>query len=237
MTRNPFHDIRVRRAMSVAIDRAALAERVMEGTARPTGQWLPQGAFGYNPDVPVPAHDPEGARRLLAEAGFPQGFRITLSCPNDRYPNDARSCQAVAQMWTRIGVRTQVQAFPWTGFVPRRVRFEYAMQLAAWGSSTGEGSNFLANSVATRDRTRLTGANNNARFSDRGFDELVARASATLDDERREAMWHEAVARYAEEEPYIQLIQYVNTWAARRGLTHDPRMDERTIAMGVRRPQ
>ena len=96
LTRNPFHDVRVRRAMSMAVDRAALSERVMEGTARPTGQWLPQGTFGYNPDVPAPAYDPDGARRLLAAAGFPQGFRITLSCPNDRYPNDARTCQAVA---------------------------------------------------------------------------------------------------------------------------------------------
>jgi peptide/nickel transport system substrate-binding protein len=114
------------------------------------------------------------------------------------------------------------------------MRYEYAIQLAAWGSSTGEASNFLANVIATRDRTRLTGANNNARYSSEWFDAVTARGSATLDDERREAIWHEAVARYAEEEPYIQLVQYVNNWAVRRGMTHDPRMDERTIAMGVR---
>jgi peptide/nickel transport system substrate-binding protein len=218
----------------MAINRQGLVDQVMEGAATATAQWLPEGAFGYEPRIRPRAYDPEGARRLLAEAGFPEGFRVTLSAPNDRWPNDGRIAQAIAQMWTRVGVRTQIQAFPWTGFVPRRMRFEYAVQLAAWGSSTGEGSNFLANVVATRDRSRLTGANNNARFSDPAFDELLARASATLDDERREAMWHEAVARYAETEPYIQLIQYVNNWAVRRGLTHDPRMDERTIAMGVR---
>lgn len=234
---NPFRDARVRRALSMAINRQGIAEQVMEGAGTATAQWLPEGAFGYDARVQPRAFDAAGARRLLAEAGYPDGFRVTLSTPNDRWPNDARITQAVAQMWTRVGVRTQVQALPWTGFVPRRVRFDYAIQLAAWGSSTGEGSNFLANVVATRDRTRLTGANNNARFSDAGFDDLLARASATMDDERREAMWHEAVARYAEEEPYIQLIQYVNTWAARRGLTHDPRMDERTVAMGVRRAQ
>ena len=231
---NPFRDARVRRALSMAINRQGLVDQVMEGAATATAQWLPEGAFGYNPAVRPRAFDPEGARRLLAEAGYPEGFRVTLSTPNDRWPNDARITQAIAQMWTRVGVRVQVQALPWTGFVPRRARYDFAVQLAAWGSSTGEASNFLANVVATRDRTRLTGANNNARYSDAGFDDLLARASATLDDERREAMWHEATVRYAETEPYIQLIQYVNTWAVRRGMTHDPRMDERTIAMGVR---
>jgi peptide/nickel transport system substrate-binding protein len=231
---NPLRDVRVRRALSMAINREALVERVMEGAATATAQWLPEGAFGYHPRVRPRAFDPEGARRLLAEAGYPEGFRITLSTPNDRWPNDSRIAQAVAQMWTRIGVRTQVEALPWTGFVPKRMRFEYAVQLGAWGSSTGEASNFLVNTVATRDRAKLTGANNNARFSSPVFDELVARGSAILDDERREAVWHEAVELYAEEEPLIQLIQYVNTWALRRGLTHEPRMDERTIAMGVR---
>jgi len=234
---NPFRDARVRHALSMAINREALAERVMEGAATATAQWLPEGAFGYNPRIRPRAYDPEGAKRLLAEAGYPQGFRVVLSGPNDRWPNDGRLTQAIAQMWTRIGVRTEIQAFPWTGFVPRRMRFEYAIQLAAWGSSTGEASNFLANVVATRDRARLTGANNNARFSSEAFDEIVLRGSAIMDDERREAAWHEAVERYAAEEPYIQLIQYVNNWAVRRGMTHDPRMDERTIAMGVRRAQ
>lgn len=231
---NPFKDARVRRALSLAINRDALVERVMEGAAQSTAQWLPPGAFGYNPNIRPDPFDPDAARRLLAEAGFPEGFRLTLSSPNDRWPNDARLAQGVAQMWTRIGVRTQVEALPWTGFVPRRARIEFGMQIGAWGSSTGEASNFLVNIVSTNDRQRLTGANNNARYSNPRFDAFTAQASATMDEERREAMWHEAVAMFAEERPVIQLVQYLNTWAVRRGLRHDPRMDERTIAMGVR---
>ncbi|WP_349292628.1 ABC transporter substrate-binding protein [Sediminicoccus sp. KRV36] len=231
---NPFKDPRVRRALSLAINRDALVERVMEGAAQSTAQWLPPGAFGYNPNIRPDAFDAEAARRLLAEAGFPDGFRLTLSTPNDRWPNDARLAQGVAQMWTRIGVRTQVEALPWAGFVPRRARVEFGMQLGAWGSSTGEASNFLVNIISTNDRQRLTGANNNARYSNPFFDRFTAQASATMDEERREAMWQEAVTMFAEERPVIQLVQYLNTWAVRRGLRHDPRMDERTIAMGVR---
>jgi peptide/nickel transport system substrate-binding protein len=234
LAQNPFRDARVREALSLAINRDALVERVMEGAATSTAQWLPAGAFGYNPDVKPDAFDPERARRLLAEAGFPDGFRLTLATPNDRWPNDARIAQAIAQMWTRVGVRTAVEALPWAGFVPRRARLEFGIQIAAWGSSTGEASNFLVNVIASNDRARLTGANNNARFSSARFDAFIARASATMDEEMREAMWREAVQMVAQERPVIQLVQYLNTWALRRGLRHDPRMDERTIAMGVR---
>ena len=234
LPQNPFLDQRVRRALSMAINRKALAEQVMEGAGVPTAQWLPPGAFGHNPDVRPVAFDPEGARRLLAEAGFPEGFRLTLATPNDRWPNDARLSQAVAQMWTRVGVRTAVDAMPFTAFTPRRSRQDHAMQLGAWGSSTGEASNYLLSIVATHDRQRLTGAANMTRHSDPRLDEMVLRGAAIMDEERREAAWREAVAYYAEREPMIQLLQYVNTWAHRRGLRHDPRMDERTVAMGVR---
>ena len=232
---NPFHDVRVRRALSIAIDRQALADRVMEGTARPTGQWLPPGSFGYNPDVPVPAHDPDGARRLLAEAGFPQGFRITLHGPNDRYPNDARTIQAVAQMWTRAGVRTEVQAMPWSTYAARNSRQEFNMRLGGWGSVTGEASYMLVNIFGTYDRERRRGASNNSRYSNPALDALTDRAASTLDDERREALLRDAVRIVTtEEQAMIPLYQLVNFWATRRGLTYEARMDERTTAMSVK---
>jgi peptide/nickel transport system substrate-binding protein len=234
LPQNPFQDVRVRRALSMAINRDALVERGMDGVAAATAQWLPPGAFGHNPDVRPMRFDPDAARRLLSEAGFPEGFRVTLATPNDRWANDARIAQAVAQMWTRIGVRTQIDAMPFTAFIPRRTRQEHAIQIGAWGSSTGEASNYLTAIVATHDRQRLTGASNMTRHSDPRIDAFVADGAATMDDERREAIWKEAVAYYAEQVPMIQLLQYVNTWAHRRGLRHDPRMDERTVAMGVR---
>ncbi|GGC35110.1 ABC transporter substrate-binding protein [Siccirubricoccus deserti] len=232
---NPFDDLRVRRALSMAINRQALADRVMEGTAQPTGQWLPDGTFGYNPEVKPPAFDPDGAKRLLAEAGYPQGFRITFHTPNDRYPNDAKASQALAQMWTRIGIRTEVEAAPWATFSVRSNRQEYGLRLGGWGSTTGEASYALVNILGTYDREKRTGASNNGRYSNPELDALTARAAATIDDPTRAALLREGVRMAMEDVALIPLFQLVNTWALKRGLSYAARMDERTLAMAVRR--
>jgi peptide/nickel transport system substrate-binding protein len=231
---NPFLDLRVRRALTIAVNREALSERVMEGTAVPNGQWLPEGLPTYAPEVPAPPFDPEGAKRLLAEAGFPQGFRLTLHTPTDRFPNDARVAQAVAQMWSRIGVQTSVEALPWASFITRASRQEFGMRLTGWGSSTGEASIALVNVFGTYDPRARIGANNSGRYSNPALDSMLRRAVTTVDDATREALLREAVKVTMDDAATIVLFQLVNFWAARAGLVHEPRMDERSIAMGVR---
>jgi peptide/nickel transport system substrate-binding protein len=234
---NPFKDQRIRRALSIAINREALAERVMEGAAQPAGQWLPPGVYSHNPDVPVPAFDPEAARRLLAEAGFPNGFRLTLHSPNDRYPNDAKTAQAIAQMWSRIGIRTEVVALPWTSFSARAARQEFAIRLTGWGSTTGEASYLLANVLGTYDAAARRGASNAGRYSNPALDALTDRATATIDAQEREVLLRQAVRLATDEVALVPLFHLVNSWAARRGLRYEPRMDERTLAMGLRRAE
>ncbi len=116
---NPLKDVRVRRALSLAIDREAIVSRVMEGNASVSAQFVGKGVFGYAPDLVPPRQDVEQAKSLLAEAGYPEGFRITLHGSNDRYPNDGRTIQAVGQMWSRIGVRTAIEAMPFTSYIGR----------------------------------------------------------------------------------------------------------------------
>ncbi len=231
---NPFRDVRVRRALSIGINRQALTDRVMEGTAAPSGQWLPPGVYSYNPDVPPPAFDPDGARRLLAEAGFPQGFRLVLTTPNDRYPNDARTAQAVAQMWTRIGIRTEVQALPWSSFSARSARQEFGFRLAGWGSSTGEASYAAINIMGTYNREQRRGASNAGRYSNPAMDALVDRATTILDDGARERVLQEVVKVAMDDQAVIPLFHLINTWATRQGVTYEARMDESTRAMAAR---
>ncbi|WP_241671066.1 ABC transporter substrate-binding protein [Dankookia rubra] len=231
---NPLKDARVRRALSMAIDRNAIVERVMEGAAIPAGQFLPEGSFSYVPDLTPTRFDTEGAKRLLAEAGFPQGFRITLHGPNDRYPNDSRIIQAIGQMWTRAGVRTAVEAQPWTTFVARAGRQDLSSFLIGWGTSSGEGSNPLRNLTATFDRDKGYGASNRGRYSNPEMDRVLDQAMRELDDAKREALLQQATRIVFEDVGILPLHIQKNTWAMRKGLAHDPRADELTRAHDVR---
>ena len=233
LAQNPMLDVRVRRALSLAINRAALAERVQENAAVPTGQWLPPGAFGHNPDVKVPAPDPEGARKLLAEAGFPQGFRLTLHTPNDRFPNDAATAQAVAQMFSRVGVATQVEAMPFSALAARMARQDFSLVLFGWGSTSGEAGSVLLNVVSTYDRATGRGASNTARYSNPALDALIGRALATMDDGAREKLFHQAVAMAMEDVSFIPLYNQINSWAFKKTIHYPARSDERTFAFEV----
>ena len=233
--KSPLLDRRVRQALSVSINRSAIAERVMLGMASPTGQWLAAGTFGFAPDVKPPAFDPDRAKALLAEAGFPRGFRITIRTPNDRYPNDAATAQAVAQMWTRVGIQTKVEAMPWSAYVPRAAGQEYSMCLWGWGSGTGEGSNVLNGVIGTYDKEKGRGASNDGRYSNPELDALTERALSTIDDAAREKLIQQGVAMAAEDLPIIPLFMLTNAWALQKGLTYEARADELTLAMGVKR--
>ncbi|WP_431280725.1 ABC transporter substrate-binding protein [Humitalea sp. 24SJ18S-53] len=232
---NPFLDLRVRRALSLGIDRQALVARVMEGRGTPNGQWLPDGFYSSNPAVGVPPFDADAARRLLAEAGFPQGFRLTLHTPTDRFANDSRIAQAVAQMWTRIGIQTAVDALPYAAFSARASRQEYGMWLHSWASSTGEASYFLSNVVSTVDVAKRAGANNWSRYSNPSLDALTERSFTLLDDNAREKVLQDAVQMVADDIPMIPLFHLSLVWGLRQGYSFEPNMSGYTTAMMVRR--
>jgi peptide/nickel transport system substrate-binding protein len=231
---NPLRDRRVRQALSIAINRASLAERVMQGTAEPNYQFLPRGAYSYNPAIAVPQPDPEAARRLLAEAGYPNGFRMALHVAQNARPTDPISAQAIAQMWTRIGVQTNVETMPLSMYGPRSARMEFAATMWGW-ASPGHAGHPLINVVSTYDRAKLTGSFNRSGYSKPTLDALIARAVTTLDDRERERLFQQAVADAMEDVAIIPLYQLTNFWATRKGITYEASGYDYTRAVLARR--
>ncbi len=234
LDRNPLQDLRVRRALSLAINRPAVTERVMEDTAIPTGQFLPRGSFSYVPDLRAPPYDPAKAKELLAQAGYPNGFRITLHGPNDRYVNDAKIIQAVGQMWTRVGVQTQVEALPWTSFIGRAGKQEFSAFLLGWSSGTGEASNPLRALIATYNAQKGLGTVNRGRYSNPAVDSVIEQAVVTADDEAREQLLQQATQMAMDDVAIIPLHQQKNIWAMRKGLTYVARADEQNRVIDIR---
>lgn len=233
---NPMADARVRRALSLAIDREALAARGLDGQAIATVQMVPEGFGGWDADLPAPRPDPEAARRLLAEAGFPQGFGLTIGCSNNRYTNDARVCQAVGQMLTRAGFQAKVETQPGTVFFPRTAVGRNDLPLMLFGlslSSSRDASYILSTAVHTRDPARGFGQGNRGQFSDAALDARIA-ASISRMDAGREAALRETMREAIGALPIIPLYNQVTITAARRGIAYSPRMDEQLVATHAR---
>jgi peptide/nickel transport system substrate-binding protein len=203
LEKNPLRDLRVRRAMSKAINRQALVERIMEGAAVATG---------------------------LAEAGYPDGFGLTLHAPNNRYVNDEQIAQAVAQMLSRVGIVTKVDAMPSAVYFTRGSKQEFSFMLVGWGAETMEASSPLKALLATFNTARGMGAANRGRYSNARLDAVLDQALATVDDAKRERLLQQATEIGIGDLGILPLYHQHNLWAARRGITYEARADERTFA-------
>ncbi len=181
-----------------------------------------------------PPYDPAQAKKLLAEAGYPKGFRIALHGPNDRYVNDARIVQAIGQMWTRIGVRTEVDPLPWTSFVGQANKQAFSAFLFGWGSGTAEASDPLIAQNATFDPAKGRGAANRGRYSNPALDRLIDQALATADDAAREKLQQQAQRVAFDDVAIIPLHIQKNIWATRAGLTYVPTVGENLRLTDVR---
>ena len=224
---NPFKDRRVRLAVSKAINRQALVERVMEGMATPASSLLADGFFGSSPKLKPEPYDPEGARRLLAEAGYPNGFGVTLHGPIGRYVNDNLVAQAVAPMLVRVGIDTKVVVQPWAPFIAAASAPGYAYSFLLIGNSatTGEASFGLRVQFATVDVQKGMGGSNRARYSNPRIDSLIDQAMATIADGRREALLQEISEIAMADQAVVPLFHADNLFAVRRGLTYTPRAE------------
>jgi peptide/nickel transport system substrate-binding protein len=224
---NPLRDKRVRQAMAAAIDRQAIVERVMEGLGVPANQIVPPGFTGHTPDLVPPKPDLERARRLMAEAGHDKGFQLTIHSTNNRYINDAKTAQAVAQMLSRIGIKVNVAALPVAVYFGAARKNEFTVPQVGWGNLTGDAGQVL------REALKTGLINNYGRWSHPEFDRLIDRAEAELDLSKREDFLRQATRVAIEEVAIIPTHWQVNVWASKKSIRHIPRIDEMTFAMMV----
>jgi peptide/nickel transport system substrate-binding protein len=230
--KNPFMDVRVRRAFSKAINRKALVERAMENVAIPASNVVSPQIFGHAADVKPEAFDPEGAKKLLAEAGYPNGFALTVSAPNDRYVNDDQVAQAVAQMLSRIGIKCAVEAMPFNVYISKARDQQFSFAMLGWGSYAVDLA--LRALLMTPNVDQGNGAWNWGRYSNPKVDKLVEQALDTVDDKKREALAREAGILAAADVAVIPLYHQIVTWAMKKEIAYEARTDERSLAQFFR---
>ncbi len=233
LPRNPFRDARVRRALALGISEDLILSRVMEGLALKATQAMPDGMGGFA-DVPPTPYDAKQAKALLAEAGYPEGFRATLNCPNDRYVNDAAICQAIGAMLARVGVQLQVEAMPTNVYMPRLTGLEFGLYLLAWGNNAGDAASLLRDVMETRDRAKGTGSWNMG-VSMPDLDEKIDRSTTTMDLQARKREMAEVMRALIERQAYVPLHTQLVIVAARKGVAYLPNADEATRAIDARR--
>lgn len=231
--KNPLQDLRVRKAINMAIDRNVIKDRIMDGLSTPAYQYMPDGMFGGLPKAPEIKYDPEGAKKLLAEAGYPDGFELTLSSTNNRYVNDAQIIQAVAQYLSRIGIKTHVDAMAASIYFPKRAKREFSFAMGGWPSETGEASSLFQLWVASTDSSKSLGTSNYGGFSNADFDDVYRQAISTVDPVKREALLKQATEIALDNVPLIPLHFESSVWAYRKGLSYEGRRDQYTLAMSV----
>ncbi|AUT45360.1 ABC transporter substrate-binding protein [Achromobacter sp. AONIH1] len=229
--KNPMKDKRVREALSLAINRDALVERVMGGVALPAGNLLPYPMSGSSKEhSKAPKADVEKAKALLKEAGYPNGFSITLGSPSGRYVNDSKVAQAIASMWTRIGVKTSVDAMAPPVFFKNRDSYAFSAYLAGWSVTSGEMSNALTALLVTRNPEAGLGTTNRSRYSNPKMDELVKEASSTMDDAKRADLLARASNIAMDDYAMLPVHFELSVWAMKGDIRYQGRPDQVTLA-------
>lgn len=228
--KNPLLDKRVREALSLAIDRQALVARTMGGVATAAAQLLPFPMFGASKNLATAAKaNPERAKALLKEAGYPDGFTLVLGTPNGRYINDIKVAQTLAAMWTRIGVKTTIDANAPAVFFKNRDGYAYSAYLAGWGTATGEMSNTLLSLLVTPNKEKGQGTTNRSRYSNPAMDKLVTDSAAMMDDGQRAAALAKASELAMADFAMLPIHFEHSVWAMKKGISFQGRADQQTM--------
>ena len=218
--KNPFKDIRVRQAMYQAIDIEGIRAKIMSGLSQPTGGVTSSPSASFNDpslESRLP-YDVAAARKLMAEAGYPEGFEVTLDCPNNRYVNDEEICITLAQMWAQIKIKVKVFAQPRALVFPKLEKLDTSLYLYGWGGAITDAETILTPVYRTMNKADGTGSNNFGMVRNDKFDALAAQSSVEADPKKREALIRAALMEYRQQIHTIPLHRQMIPWATRVGV-------------------
>ena len=235
LPKNPFLDLRVREAIDLAIDRKALAEVAMEGLGKPANQMVTPSIFGFNKTLGERKYDPAGARKLLADAGYPNGFKVQFSFTQDRLPGDRQVGISIAQMLAAVGIDAQANAQPAAVFFPARTRGDYSMSMSGWGTLTGEAHYTLSSLAHSNDKERKMGPFNVLNYKNPVMDKLLQDAAIEMDLGKRRKFLEDANALLEKDRQRLPIVAVGSAWAMQKGkVTIKARVDEDTLAMNIK---
>jgi peptide/nickel transport system substrate-binding protein len=232
--KNPFKDLRVRQAVYHAIDAEAIKSRIMRGQALPTGSIIAPQVNGYTKEIDVRLPlDRNKAKQLLAEAGYPNGFEVTLDCPNNRYINDEEICQAVTAMLAQVGIQARLNAMPRAQYFPKIQKYDTSFYMLGWGVPTFDAL-YSLQSLAMTVGQGGDGNFNLGRYSNPKFDALVNQIKVETDQEKRTAMIVDALKIHNADVAHVPLHHQVIPWAMRANVDVVHRPDNRLELRWVR---
>jgi peptide/nickel transport system substrate-binding protein len=225
--KNPLKDRRVRQALNQSIDIDSLMRVTMRGLGQATGTLIASQVAGWNADLHKrPPFDLEGSKKLLADAGYPQGFEVDFACPNNRYINDEEICQAVTAMWAKIGVRAKLRTQPLVTYFPMIQRNEASIYMLGWGVPTFDAMYSLQSLVRTVGADG-DGNYNVGRYSNPAIDAVIDRAKSETDPLVRARRLPEALKMAKDDFAYIPLHNQIIPWAMKKNVEVVHRPDNR----------
>ncbi len=235
LPKNPMKDDRVKKAMRMGLDIDSIIKNIMNGYAYPATQGNPKVVAGYVDDIPRVKYDPEQAKKLLAEAGYPQGFTVTLDSPNNRYTNDFKVAEAIAAQWAKIGINVKLN------LMPKALFFDYvragdktSICLVGWSSDNGDAGMWYRIMFYTRDKVKGAGGSNRGHYANPEYDALLDKADATANKAERTQYLQQATRVLDKDMALIPLYFQEDIYGLSKNLEFTPRIDKFIYAYDIR---
>lgn len=224
--KNPFKDPKVKEAVQMAIDKEAIVKNIMNGHAYVADQGNIKQIAGYVDGIKAPKYNPEKAKELLKEAGYPNGFSVTLDAPNNRYPNDFKVAEAVASQLAKVGIQVKLNLMPKSMFFNYiRPGDKTSLCLCGWSSPEGDAGNWYASMFYSRNKRKGYGGSNRGHYSNPAFDQALDEADGTADMAKRTAFLQDGTKILAQDMPFIPLYFQEDAYGAASNIDFTPRLD------------